>query len=154
VILNSFEQAVAQGKNISVDWNFAPSIWGKDDGKASFELLCSLNPLLKLSEDDWERFMGTKTSIETAKAQLDACPAAVICLTCGKDGVWYKSADHPAWQHQPALPAEVKDSTGAGDAFWAGFLHAYTRGYCTNDCVQEGLKIAALKVEKVGPLYA
>ncbi|MBL7858564.1 MAG: sugar kinase [Cyclobacteriaceae bacterium] len=152
-ILNAFARAKAKNKIISIDWNFAPSIWGTDNGRGVFEHVCALKPLLKFSLDDTERFIGHTLSVEDAKSFLTPIPAAVTCLTCGKDGVWYKTAETD-WTFTPAVPvAVVKDTTGAGDAFWAGFLSGYIKMYNTADCVAEGLRIAGMKVQKIGPLY-
>lgn len=153
VILNVFEIASALGKKVSVDWNFAPSIWGDDDGKEVFRKILSLRPLLKVSEDDIQRFVGHKISVEECKAFLNGSLTSVTCLTCGKDGVWYRDSNNN-WQHLKASPvAEVKDTTGAGDAFWAGFIAATIDERSAKDCVQKGLETAAAKIQKKGPLY-
>lgn len=152
-ILAAFARAQAMGKVISIDWNYAPRVW-RDDGKAIFEQLCRYKPLLKMSLDDVERFVGQTLSIEDARAFLERLPVAVACLTCGRDGVWYKSGDDALWQFEPAQAvAEVKDTTGAGDAFWSGFLLAYLRADDLTGCVQEGIRMATRKIQQVGPLY-
>ena len=48
---------------------------------------------------------------------------------------------------------EVVDTTGAGDAFWAGFLYARLKGVPLQQCVQQALSIAARKIQRQGPLY-
>ena len=152
-ILNAFEHAVSIGRKVSVDWNFAPGIWN-DSGVQIFQKVCQMWPLLKMSLDDVERFLDRKVSIEEAKNFLSPLTTTVTCLTCGKDGVWFKDEDDATWKFQPAASVkEVKDTTGAGDAFWSGFLHAYLQQQNTSDCIQEGIKIAAQKIQKVGPLY-
>ena len=113
------------GKKISIDWNFAPSIW-QDDGKLIFTRICKNRPLLKMSMDDVERFLGKQVSEEEARNYLSTLTTTVTCLTCGKDGVWYSDNNDTSWKYMPAISvAEVRDTTGAGDAFWSGFLHAY-----------------------------
>lgn len=150
-ILKAFEHAFNLGKVISADWNFAPSIWGHDDGRKVFDRLCSFRPLLKFSMDDIERFTGI-TDAEAAKAFLDPFACLLTCLTMGKDGVWFKSSG--GWEYQPSAPVErVVDTTGAGDAFWSGVLTAWNNRKSPADCVQEGLRVAAMKVQKMGPLY-
>lgn len=153
-ILRALQTAAEKGKQVSIDWNFAPAIWGDDDGKNIFEAVCALNPLLKCSLDDVERFAGRSLSVEEAKTFLQPLPTMVTALTCGKDGVWYRSFENENWEFQPAAPVEkVQDTTGAGDAFWSGFLNAFLRKYCMKDCIGEGIKIAAMKVQQLGPLY-
>lgn len=152
-ILAAFDQAAGMGKKISIDWNFAPSIW-QDDGTSIFRKICENRPLLKMSMDDIERFLGKQVSAEEARNYLSTLTTTVTCLTCGKDGVWYSDSNDTSWKFMPAIPvAEVRDTTGAGDAFWSGFLHAYLQKQSTGYCIQEGLAIASRKVQKIGPLY-
>ncbi|MBC7922106.1 MAG: carbohydrate kinase family protein [Ferruginibacter sp.] len=73
-------------------------------------------------------------------------PARVICLTCGPEGVWYKGLG-TEWHHAPAQPVEVKDATGAGDAFWAGFLTYWMRQQPLDSCVRNGIATAAQRLE-------
>jgi len=46
----------------------------------------------------------------------------------------------------------VVDATGAGDAFWAGFLMALLDNYPLKACVQIGQMIAGIKLQQTGPL--
>ncbi|WP_293742641.1 carbohydrate kinase family protein [uncultured Pedobacter sp.] len=152
-ILHAFEKAYQLGKYLSVDWNYAPSIWQEDDGKDVFKKLMKMNPLLKISVDDLERFTGESLNIEEAVKWLDNLNAQIICLTCGKDGVWFKTKNQ-AWQHKPALPVNsVIGVTGAGDAFWSGFLSAFVHEKSIDECISQALEVAKLKIEKPYPLY-
>lgn len=152
-ILDAFSVAAGRGKIISADWNFAPSIWNGEDGKDVFERLITFKPLLKLSLDDVGRFFGGNTSIEESKKLLDAYPCRLCVLTCGSEGVWWRS-EEKEWDYAPALPvSEVVDTTGAGDAFWAGMLAAFLDGAGDKDCMTQALLLAAKKIARQGPLY-
>jgi fructokinase len=154
VILDSCARAHAAGALVSVDWNFAPGIWRADDGRKVFDALLQLEPLLKLSADDAERFLGYGVSVDETKAFLDSYRAKAMCLTLGGEGVWYKEGGDP-WQFEAALPVkEVVDTTGAGDAFWAGFLFARLQKAPLQQCVQQALSVATQKIQRPGPLYA
>jgi len=50
----------------------------------------------------------------------------------------------------PALNVEVVDTTGAGDAFNAGFLYGYLRGKDLEECGKLGNYVASLCIQKVG----
>lgn len=135
------------GKAVSVDWNYAEKIWGAgNEARAVFQTLTALDPLLKFSLDDAERFFGAPMDAATAKAFLQAFPTRVCCLTCGAAGVWYREGKGD-WQHAEAAPVEVKDSTGAGDSFWAGFTDAYLNHQRLEICIEHALATAALRLE-------
>jgi fructokinase len=152
VIIQALENAKNFNKTISVDWNFAPSIWKEDNGIKVFEILMKMNPIIKLSADDMERFIGNK-AIEEYKNYLDKYTCKLICITCGKNGVWYK-VENKNWIFKETIKVdEVKDTTGAGDAFWAGFICAYIDKLPVNNCIDNALKIAAKKIQTKGPLY-
>ena len=151
-ILAALAAAAAQGIPVSVDWNYAAPIWlPADHSVAVWAQLLAHRPLLKVSLDDVVRFAGLPAGAdaEAAKAFLTALPARAVCLTCGGDGVWFRTgAEGGAWQHQPAAPvAQVHDATGAGDAFWAGFLTSWMRELGLNDCVAAGQHLAARRLQ-------
>ena len=53
----------------------------------------------------------------------------------------------------PAIKVEkVMDATGAGDAFWSGFLFAYIKERTVEECLEVALQLAALKLQNVGRL--
>ena len=152
VILNAIKTAKKGGKVISIDWNFAPEIWGKDNGKSVFKAVMLSNPLLKISLDDLARFLGEK-NIDEYKTYLDRFACTVICITCGKDGVWYKKRGKK-WKFMNTIAVEqVVDTTGAGDAFWAGFIAAYLDDSEVGGCINNALQTAAEKIQRKGPLY-
>jgi sugar/nucleoside kinase (ribokinase family) len=49
-----------------------------------------------------------------------------------------------------AFPVQVVDTTGAGDSFDAGFLHAWLRGRALRDCLRFGAACGALSTRGMG----
>jgi sugar/nucleoside kinase (ribokinase family) len=52
--------------------------------------------------------------------------------------------------HMPAFAVDAVDSTGAGDSFNAGFLHAWLRGRGLRDCMRQGAACGALSTLGLG----
>ena len=82
-----------------------------------------------------------------AKALLDVVGAVV--LTSGADGASWVDQDEVV--SVPAELVECVDSTGAGDAFDAGFLAAWQRGVSKRDALLGGIRASARAVTLVGP---
>lgn len=69
-------------------------------------------------------------------------PATLSILKAGKDGVyWRDEGGH--WKQRPANAAEVINTTGAGDAFNAGFLFALKQGVCVEEAITFANSLAA-----------
>ena len=49
-----------------------------------------------------------------------------------------------------ALPAEVRDTTGAGDLYAAGFLYGYLSGATPEQCLKMGAMLAKEVIEVIG----
>ena len=50
----------------------------------------------------------------------------------------------------PSIPAKIRDPTGAGDAYKAGFWASFLKGYDMEECCKVGATVAAFIVEKIG----
>ena len=71
-----------------------------------------------------------------------------LILTEGKRGAgWYTKNGHT---FVPAFSVKVVDTTGAGDTFTAGFLHAVTLGWSAEDALRYASACAATAVQAVG----
>jgi len=45
---------------------------------------------------------------------------------------------------------KIKDLTGAGDLFAAGFLHGYVNKLSTNQCLQKGTEMSSRVIQQIG----
>jgi sugar/nucleoside kinase (ribokinase family) len=149
-VLDAAKRAVGFGAVLSLDLNYAAKVW--PDIKEAEQIIkqyLSHGALIKLSEDDAERFFGNIPE-ELVFETLKTWGASLICYTMGakgskvitKEGEWFYAAK----------PVDVKDATGAGDAFWSGFLAAYIDGHTPENCAKAGVKMAAIKLQHLGPL--
>lgn len=83
-----------------------------------------------------------------AAASRAAQDVAVAVLTRSEQGSVIASRD--GRHHVAAAPARVVDTTGAGDAYAAGFLAAYTRGLPLPECGRWGSLAAAEVISHFG----
>ncbi len=152
-IVDAAKRARAAGCQVTIDTNYAPSIW--PDRAQAWRVLtdyCSAGALVKISEDDAERLYGTPQTPERILADFHQMGATVICLTLGPNG---SIVSYEGGQKQTQIPGkkiDVVDVTGAGDAYWAGFLTAYLDGHTPEDCARAGAALAKLKLTRQGPL--
>jgi ribokinase len=86
---------------------------------------------------------------EQAAERLLEMGAAFVALTQGADGVLLRGPNID--QQLPAAPQpRVQDSTGAGDAFAAGFVAATRQGADPVDAARTGTLAAAAVIARVG----
>ena len=73
---------------------------------------------------------------------------AVTIIKLGNQGAVWLAPDRDL--HVPAPKVKVIDTTGAGDAFNAGFLVAWLRGNTPRECLKLGNKVGAESTRKAG----
>ena len=114
--------------------------------------LVNNNPLIKISEDDMLRLFNKKLPHDQIFSFFHSEGVETICLTLGSKGVKLSQKGKAIIQ-LPAIKVEnVMDATGAGDAFWSGFLFAYVKKRPIEECLEVALQLAALKLQNVGRL--
>jgi len=138
-----FRDARAAGLTTSLDPGFDPSEgWGPDMAETLthvdvfFPNEVELRALT-LIEDPEEAVRRLQRSPTRVVAKLGARGAMAI----GDDG---------RAVHVPAPAVRVSDTTGAGDSFDAGFLHAWLGGASLADCLRLGAACGALSTRGLG----
>lgn len=152
-ILDRAQKAKSLGLQLSIDVNFSERIWpDREEAKRVLKQYVANDPLVKLSEDDCYRLFAAVKSEEYIFDYFHGLGASTICLTKGKEGVVVSDVNQGLF-FQKAMPiAEVKDTTGAGDAFWTGFLYAQLHGKSLEETITLAQKLAAIKLQNVGRL--
>jgi fructokinase len=152
-IVESAKRAKALGLQTSIDINFSEKIWPdrKEANQILMEYLAT-NPLVKVSEDDCYRLFDESKADDYIFDYFHGLGADTICLTKGKDGVVLSNVALGIF-YQAAFPvADIRDATGAGDAFWTGFLYAQLHNKNFEETLTIAQKLAALKLQNVGRL--
>lgn len=81
-------------------------------------------------------------------ALLQRYPACRIVLTLGADGAFY--ADCTQRAYQAAIPANVTDTTAAGDTFTGYFLQSILSGETASEALLRAAHAAAIAVSRPG----
>lgn len=151
-ILKKALQAAEVGCQLSIDANYAPKIWpNRTEAQKIIHQYCSLGAFVKISEVDWERlYEKPLKDPDVAVQHFLNLGANEVCVTLGGEGCF--AANNIEEIFLPARQVEVKDTTGAGDSFWSGYLTAWLDGHDLNQRVLAGRRMAELKIGRIGPL--
>jgi sugar/nucleoside kinase (ribokinase family) len=117
------------------------------------EVLARLRPLLRRVDyflpnaDQLLAITGAAGLDAAVKTVLDA-GVGTVAVTLGADGSRVVTGGTDL--HIPALPAEVVDTTGCGDAYSAGFITGICRGWDAGQAALLGTATAALVAQGLG----
>lgn len=152
-ILNRATKAKELGLKLSIDINFSEKIWpNREEAIAILKAYLQNNPLVKVSEDDCYRLFSEQKSEDFIFDYFHGLGAETICLTKGKNGVVVSDNNKGIIRQNALQINEIKDTTGAGDAFWTGFLYAQLQNYSLEESITVAQKLAAIKLQNVGRL--
>lgn len=152
-ILNRAKKAKELGLQLSIDINFSERIWpDREEAKKVLREYLQNDPLVKLSEDDCCRLFAEVKSEDYIFDYFHELGATTICLTKGKNGVVVSDLKEGLFFQKAFHIDEIKDTTGAGDAFWTGFLYAQIEQKSLNESITLAQKLAAIKLQNVGRL--
>ena len=119
----AIQQGHATGKLVSFDVNYRNVMWD-DDEHAAVQAIREILPFvdfLKISQEE-AQMLGGEDLIAQVMTENHI---AVVVETLGEQGV------RCFWQNErlelPGIQARCIDATGAGDAFWGGFLATLER---------------------------
>ncbi len=137
-----------QGKILSLDPNYRPQLWEGDNPGHEYikELLKKVN-IVKPSLDDARALFGPASREEYIRMFHNA-GADLVILTLGADGLLASTGEEQ--RYYPSLAEEVKDTTGAGDAFWSGFYAGLIEGKKLSVSIQFGNALAAEALKMTG----
>jgi len=151
-VLKAFHSAGEQHKIISFDPNYSPVVWAEhEEAKQIIEKFYRYVTITKASLDDVYRLFGPGQKPEAYIEMLHELGPETVVLTMGKEGSMVSNDGHVLGQ-LPARPVEVVDATGAGDAFWAGFLTALLDEQPLERCLLFAREVVELKLTTVGTL--
>lgn len=92
-------------------------------------------------------YLTKKNYKQGAKSLLKLGPE-IIAITLGKDGCYITTTKQEFFKKPPKVT--VVDTTGAGDAFAAGFLFGVINNYDLEKCAEIGNALASFSIRKIG----
>lgn len=142
VIEDDIVQILADLPNMHLSWN--PGGCQIDAGLTAKNnlLLLAHTDLLLLNKEEAFTFTQTKSERDAMRTLMDA-GVKVVCITDGPNGAM--ACDGTTLYHCPALPCDVVDMTGAGDAFGTGV----TWGLITGKDLPTALKAGTINAMSV-----
>ncbi len=106
------DRAKRRGKTVSFDVNYRTDVFrDAQSATAMYKRYIELADIVKLSEDEYEIF---------GAEYVDGLKDKLVCITLGSRGSEWKFGGRSGSAH--SISVKPADTTGAGDAFYAGLL--------------------------------
>ncbi|HIE31535.1 MAG TPA: carbohydrate kinase family protein [Methanosarcinales archaeon] len=126
--------------------SFAPGMLYAQKGIDALQAIIRQTEIIFLNHDEIEMLTGS--GYRDGAEKLNKAGAAIVVVTLGRDGCYIRTPDSETVV--PGYGARVVDTTGAGDAFSAGFLCGRLNGRPLGECGRLGNRVASMCVEAVG----
>ena len=146
-LLGLLDQLTADGTRVAFDSNYRPAGWPEAaTAAARIDDVLARTALALPTLDDEQALHGDRDA-EEASRRIAALGVEEVVVKLGADGALVQG------EHVPAEPGvEVVDTTGAGDAFDAGYLHARLAGLPPAAAAAEGARLAATVLRHRGAI--
>lgn len=132
--------------NPKIKLSFAPGSLYSKKGLLELEPIIKRTNVLFLNEGEARILTGK--DYEEAAEFLMGYGCNIVCVTLKEKGCYV--TDCKIKQHVGAIKTQVKDTTGAGDAFCAGFLFGLSQDMELKECGRLGNLVAARCILKIG----
>ncbi len=116
------EQAKKAGCIISYDPNYRASLWESEEtAKIQMREMIKYTDIMKISDEE-TALLTDEANYEKAAEKLIAQGVKIVAVTLGKYGAYVRTAE--GGRLVKGFKNKAIDATGAGDAFWGGFLYS------------------------------
>jgi fructokinase len=151
-VLRTLRAAREKGCLVSLDPNYDPRIDPDVEDfqevlKEAFQFVMVTKP----SRDDCARLFGPDLPPEDCIERFLGWGAEIVALTMGASGVMLATAEGDRFRIWSGR-TNVIDTTGAGDAFWAGLLTGLLEEFSPQKAARLGQAAAEAKIGRVGHL--
>lgn len=119
----AIETALENGAVISFDPNYRESLWsGPEEAACRMREIMKLSDMIKMTDQEALMITGIPDP-EGALSYVFGQGVRLAAVTVGPGGAYVMAGGETAYV--PTEKIDPVDTTGAGDAFWAGFVHAF-----------------------------
>jgi 2-dehydro-3-deoxygluconokinase len=143
-LLAAAAMLVERGGMVGYDSNYRPRLWPDREtaAKVSNAAMACVTIGMPTFEDEIALSEETVDPDLIADRWL-AAGCSEVAVKAGKDGCFLKTTDREV-QHFPSMSKAVADTTGAGDAFNAGYLAARIAGQPMETAIDQAQQLAAI----------
>ncbi|MFI0463408.1 carbohydrate kinase family protein [Saccharopolyspora sp. 5N102] len=139
-------QARQAGARTALDTGWDPAGWDAGTRAEVLRLLREVDVFLP-NDDELHALHGDRCDDEVAARSIADETGATVVVKRGARGALVARPGRPHSTH-PAPEVQVRDSTGAGDAFNAGLLHRLADGAPTGDAADYAVRVAATVISR------
>ncbi|MBE6759257.1 MAG: carbohydrate kinase [Ruminococcaceae bacterium] len=123
--LEAIRRAKAAGALITYDPNYRELLWsGEEEAVKQMRSLLPLADMVKISDNEAVLLTGKESPVEALGVLTDMGIKCAV-VTVGADGAYVGAGGETALVE--SFRRDAVDTTGAGDAFWGGFLTSFIR---------------------------
>jgi 2-dehydro-3-deoxygluconokinase len=149
---SAVERAAQEAAQLSFDVNYRATLWSPAEARAFAESILPRVRYFFIGEAEARLLFdltGSAEAIVQALARL--APKATIALLQGAEGSTVLDGGR-LWRPSRRHTVQMVDPVGAGDAYVAGFLWAALTGRGSQEAVDAGAAVAALKCSTWGDI--
>lgn len=142
------QEALSRDIKVFLDPNYREKLWERgESGRDFMQKFLKCVDTVKPSADDALHLFGKMEHLEYIET-FHSAGAKNVVLTLGGEGAIV--SDGRRLEKLPAFARRVVDTTGAGDAFWAGLYRGLTEGKSIFESALYGSYCGAFRVEHEG----
>ncbi len=148
-LISALASARQQGARVSFDPNLRPRLWASpDETRAAFSAVLAVTDIAVPSFDDEQALWGDTSPRETIERFRQSSISEVVVKN-GDAPVTYWAGGDIAEETCPPVQG-IRDTSGAGDAFNAGYLAARLSGFAPQQAIASGQTMSAKVLQHFG----